>query len=347
MKNNMKQKFYNIFRNLYIIVFLACFTNGYADGKYAGASMELGVGARPLALGGAAGAMTGGAELFHYNPSALAYVEKPVISLMYAPTFESFSDPLAHYNYAGIAYPLPGGGTIAFNWTRFSVDDIPIYPDPKGASFAERNSNPELQMDGEALGYFEDVEDVYYISFAKALKKNIPVGWMYDELPIEIPFGMNFKLVRQKLYQSKASGMGIDIGAMIKVNFGTLFDKKYLGDFAVGLSSSDITQTPIIWDTKTEDRIRRSVLLGLHYQQLLGFSNAQIKFYWSRYRKYDRNVFYGAEFLIKGLAVRVGKNAYGITSGAGLYFWKFVVDYAFVTNQLDDVHRISCSINLR
>jgi len=343
----MEHKFSYILKILFTTILLAVITNGYADGKYAGSSMELGIGARPLALGGAAGAMIGSTELFHYNPSSLAFITKPVLNLMYAPTFESFSNPLAHYNYAGLAFPLPGGGTIAINWTRFSVDDIPIYPDPKGASFAERNSNTELQMDGVALGYFEDVEDVYYFSFAKSLKSNIPLGWMYEELPVEIPFGMNFKMFRQKLYQSKASGMGIDIGAMLKFNFGSLFDQKFMGDFAIGFSAIDITQTPIIWDTKTEDRIRRSSLFGLYYQQLLGFSDAKINFYWTRLSKYDRKVFYGAEFIIKGLAIRVGKNEYGITSGAGIHFWRLGVDYAFVSNPLDDVHRISCAINLK
>ncbi|HPG38643.1 MAG TPA: hypothetical protein PLP19_12390 [bacterium] len=322
---------------------------GFAGGKYAGSSMELGIGARPLALGGAAAAMYGSAELFHYNPASLTFVEKPTLSLMYAPSFQSITDPLANYNYAGIALPLPGGGTIALNWTRFSVDDIPIYPDPKGSSFAERNSDKNLQMDGVALGYFEDVEDVYYFSFAKAIKSTIPLGWLYMDMPFEIPFGMNFKMIRQKLYNAQATGMGIDIGTMIKLNLGHVFDKRNMGDLAFGVSSTDVNSTAIIWNTaaKTEDHIQRAVLYGLYYQQKLGFSDARVNLYWTRYKKYDVYSIYSAEFLIKGLAIRVGKNEFGITTGAGIQFWRLMVDYAFVSNQLDDVHRLSCAIRLK
>ena len=321
----------------------------YAGGRYAGASMELGVGARPLAIGGAAVAMSGSAELFHYNPASLALVTHPTVSLMYAPTFNSFTSPLADYHYVGLAYPLPGGGTVALNWTRFAVDDIPIFPDPRGSSYADRNTDKNLQPDGIPQGYFNDVEDVYYISFAKDFEKNLPLGWMYDDALIQIPFGMNFKILRQSLYDASASGMGIDIGFMVKADLGRIFEEDYLGDFAFGLSALDVTQTAIIWNTESaaEDRVRRTKNFGFYYGQGLWFSDARLNLFWSRRSKYELEELYGLEFTMRGLAVRVGNNGYGLTTGAGMQFWRLIVDYAFVSNELDDVHRISCAILLK
>ena len=308
--------------------------------------MELGVGARPLALGGAAAAMQNTGETFYYNPASLGLLKKTHINLMYAPTFGSLSAPLASYNYIGAAYPMPAGGTIAINWTRFAVDDIPLYPELKGKSFAERNSNLGLRPDGSTPGYIQDLEDVFYFSFAKTLESILPLGWWYGDLPLTIPFGLNFKLLRQKLGDASASGLGVDLGLMIKFNFGTLVNQRSLGDISFGLSYLDITKTAIIWNTQHEDRIQPTQLFGINYSQPLWFSESRIDVFYTYYSKYEKHHLTGIEFAIKGLAIRLGKNHVGMTAGAGFHWRRVFVDYAFVTNRLDDVHRLSCSITL-
>lgn len=317
-----------------------------AGGKYAGAFMELGVGARPLSLGGAAAALEGTGETFYYNPASLGLLSKPYINLMFAPTFGSLTSPLASYNYIGIAYPLPGGGTVSFNWTRFSVDDIPIYPDLSGNSFTERNTNLNLRPTGEPLGYIEDVEDVYYFTFAKTLESLLSLGWWYGDLPIQIPFGINFKLLRQKLGDASASGLGVDLGLMVKFNLGVLLDRRYLGDLCFGLSLNDATKTAVIWNTQHEDRIHQTILTGFTYQHKLWFSDAKLNLYYTYYQKYNQVTLFGIEFAIKALAIRLGSNDAGLTAGAGFGWWKLKFDYAFTSNSFSDVHRLSCSFSL-
>ncbi|MBN1481291.1 hypothetical protein EH223_02860 [candidate division KSB1 bacterium] len=331
---------------LYTILFLLLGEYALAQGRYAGASMELGVGARPLALGGAAAALSSTGETFFYNPSSLGLLEKPHLNFMYAPTFGSFLEPMANYNYLGGVYPMHGGGVIAFNWTRFAVDDIPIYPELKGASFAERNKDLTLRPDGTALGYFEDVEDVFYFSFAKTLESILPLGWWYGDLPMTMPFGINFKLLRHKLGGASASGIGVDAGMMIKFNLGTLVNQRQLGDLSFGLSFLDMTKTAIIWNTKHEDYVKQTLMFGMAYSQALWFSNASVNIYYTYHEKYEKQHLSGIEFAIKGIAVRIGKNENGMTTGAGLNWRRFFVDYAFVNNAFEDVHRISCSIRL-
>ena len=325
------------------IALFACHPS-MAGGRYAGASMELGVGSRPLALAGAAVAMSGNAETFYYNPSSLGLLNRPVLNLMYAPTFGSLYSPMAHYHHIGAAFPLSMGGTVAVNWTRFAVDEIPIYPKLSGGSFTDRKNNVTLRPDGTALGYFEDTEDVYYFSFARLIKTVLPMGWLYVDLPVEIPVGINLKFLRQSLYKNKASGLGVDLGAMFRFSLRTLFDDRRLGLLTLGLSLANISNTTMQWDTKQEDRIHQSVAIGAAYEQPLWKGKSTANLYWTYVNRYAPCHLVALELQVHGLAVRIGKNEMGLTAGAGLRIWHLCTDYAFVINDFDNLHRISCSV---
>jgi hypothetical protein len=337
----MKNKFLHIF-------FMGSFVYAaaFAGGRYAGASMELGIGARPLSLAGSAAAMSGNGETFFYNPSSLGLLRKSVINLMYAPTFGSLNEPMASYHHAGIAVPIAAGGTVAFNWTRFSVDDIPLFPKLQGDSFTDRKNNIDVRPDGVALDYFQDVEDVYYFSFARMIRAVLPLGWLYPDLPLEIPLGINFKFIRQSLYKNKASGMGIDLGAMLRFSLKNLFDDRKLGMITFGVSATDISHTSIVWDTKQEDRIQRTVAFGTCYEQPLWQDRGQLSLFWTVRNKYSVSHLFSLELKFQAIAVRIGKNERGLTTVAGIQFWRVAADYAFVANDFDDLHRISCVIFL-
>ena len=329
--------------SLVLLILLACTLA--AETRYAGSVLELGVGARALALGEAAVTLYGDVSNFYFNPAAVAYIDKPVVNLMYAPTFGGFSSPLAHFNYIGVAMPLPRGAIIAVNWTRFAVDDIPIYSSLGGTSFYDRLQNPQLRPDGTPQGYFKDTEDVYYFTFAKLFQTEIPLGWLFIDLPVEFPVGINFKMIRQSLHSSSASGMGVDAGFMAKINLGTFLDSRLLGDLMLGYSVTDLTRTTLLWNTRHEDRIERSQRIGLSYQQVLRNNKADIKFYYTLWEKYDVEHLFGAELSLYSAALRIGKNRAGLTAGAGIKLWRLNVDYAFVSFELDNSHRISCGFS--
>ncbi len=317
-----------------------------AGGRYAGASTELGVGARPLALGGASGAMDGNGETFYYNPASLGLLQRPCLNLMYAPTFGSISAPLASFYYTGVAYPMTAGGVAAFNWTRFAVDDIPLYPELKGRSYSERNADLSLRPDGTALGFIQDVEDVFYFSFAKTMESIFPLGWWYGDLPFTMPVGVSFKLFRQKLGEASASGMGIDVGWMLKFNFGTLVHQRELGDISFGFAVKDITRTSIMWSTRHSDRIDRTLLFGMAFEQPL-ILGSTLRLYYSLREHYLRKSLFGIELAVKSAGIRIGRNEDGLTAGAGVRWKRFGADYAFVTNAFENVHRLSCSVDLQ
>ena len=112
----------------------------------------------------------------------------------------------------------------------------------------------------------------------------------------------------------------------------------------MGLSWLDASQTSIVWDTQTQDNIRRTFMFGLGYEQQFGKWGA-LNLFWTRFQKYKRENLFGAEFAIRNLSLRVGKNQAGLTAGAGVNLWKIKVDYAFVSSDLDNLNRVGCSIS--
>ncbi|MBD3377323.1 hypothetical protein GF406_20005 [candidate division KSB1 bacterium] len=332
---------------LFVLLTVAVFGTAVADTRYAGASLQLGIGARASALGGAGAGLYGQVNQYYYNPASLALLSRPGLSLMYAPTFGSVRDPMAQQHYAGFCLPLPGGGTLAVNWTRFSVDEIPLFPSLSGAAFADRLNNRDLRPDGESMGTFHNIEDVFYFSFARNFNFLIPLGWLYVDLPVEMPIGLNFKVIRHRLHKASASGLGLDLGTMIKFSLGRLLDKKSLGELVLGYSAMDITNTPMVWDTRHEDRVRYSQRFGFSYEQPLWNPNYSINLHFNRYRKYEYENLLGLEFEFYGYALRLGRNENGLTAGTGLDLFKFQVDYAFVDLGFDQAHRLSCSYSFK
>jgi hypothetical protein len=94
----------------------------FVIGRYAGEFLELGAGARALAMGGAAVAQPLSATAGYYNPSALAGLQKRQLEFMHASQF----DNLFTYDYLSFAQPMQNGlaGSLTLLYTR--VGDIPI-----------------------------------------------------------------------------------------------------------------------------------------------------------------------------------------------------------------------------
>ena len=310
--------------------------------RYTAASLDLDVGARPLALGSAAVAMAGGPELFRYNPASLAMCGRREVGLMYAPTFGTIAEPMATFHYIGGVFPLPGGGCIGLHWTRFSVEEIPLYPKLTGDSFLDRLQDPALRPDGTPLGFFKDVEDAFYLSFARLFRFNMPLGWLYTDLAVEMPVGLNIKILRQSLYESSANGLGIDLGMMLKFNLGQLLQYRRIGGLSMGLSAIDLTRTTLVWDNQREEKIATALRWGVAYSQPLSFHESQLIVYWTLKDKYTKYALYGVEYEVKGLTMRLGHNESGLTAGAGMHWRRMRVDYAFASLDFEGVHRIGC-----
>ncbi len=316
-------------------------------GDYGAAFLDIGVGGKALAMGGAYSSLADDGTAFYWNPAGLGLIENRLLSGMYGQQFGSLSDPFGNFHYIGVSLPLAGGAAVAVNWIRLSVDDIPEYPELEGNSLLDRLYNPGLRPDGEPAGYFSDTEDAFFFSFAKMLTSNWDMGWNYQDVRIDIPIGVNFKWIRQSLQTYHANGMGLDLGAMIRVHFSDLLVSNEFGILSLGVNLQDFTTTHLKWNTRHEDAVGLNAKWGVSYRQPLPFERHYllVAFDWDNRWHGDRH-FGFAYSAFDRIALRLGLNGSHLTGGAGIRLWRVSLDYAFITHELSHLHRISCELRL-
>ncbi len=332
---------------IFIYIALFAYVSRAQDTKYAASFMELGIGARALAMGSAHVGLSDDANGFYWNPSGIAFVSNLQVSSMYAELFGS----LENQHFISLAMPLFGGAAVSVAWIRMSVDDIPRYSfDEETAGTAyQRLNGIFFPLDYEPEGYFNSYDDAYVVTFAKYQRINWDLGWQYFELPLDFGYGVNFKMLRQSIDDKSGSGIGIDFGFMARLNLSDVFEDAYYGKLAIGINAQDVAGTKISWDTdsKHKDNVERNFKYGFSYIQPLTFMKSQFTIAYDINSKYEGTAHLGGELLYNSLfAVRFGANEGAFTTGAGIYFWKFRFDYAYQGHDLGNSHRVSVLFGL-
>jgi len=90
-------------------------------GKYAGEFMAIGIGGRPLGMGGAFVAVANDVTAGYYNPAGLANLNYPQVSLMHSEQFGN----LVNYDYAAVGIPFGTDMSFGISVMRLGVDGIP------------------------------------------------------------------------------------------------------------------------------------------------------------------------------------------------------------------------------
>jgi hypothetical protein len=327
------------------------------DNKYAGSFLELGIGGRAMAMGGAFVSVADDGSAFYWNPAGASTLMQPELFGMYASLFKS----LERHHQIGFTRPVYGGAGISLNWIRLSVADIPRYDSNNlvldystrvNEASTSASSWQELQELGIVLtdapkGFSSFTNDAFFLTLAKTYKLDIDFGWQYFVFPTEIPIGLNVKFIRQSLFGQTASGLGFDFGTMFKFGLNDLFDDNRLGKVAFGLAVKDIFETKLTWNTATRQsgNIRRSWNLGASYFQPLSGINGKLLFAYAFEVNYNRVHHFGFEYLYhERLALRFGLDNQQFTAGVGIKVAVFNFDYAYKGHELGGSHRISTSI---
>ena len=161
--------------------------------KYSNEFLNIGAGARGLAMGGAQVGIVDDGTAGYWNPAGLTGIQNsPSISLMHANYFSN----IATYDYGSVAIPINDNKrTLALSVLRFAVDDIP-------------NTLFLVQPDG-SINYnniqtFSSADYAFLLSFAQNIK---------DEEDHKISAGANAKIIyRQVGHFASAWGFGFDAG---------------------------------------------------------------------------------------------------------------------------------------
>ncbi|MEE9449098.1 MAG: PorV/PorQ family protein [Ignavibacteriaceae bacterium] len=338
----MPRKYYLLFA-----AFLLSVTSINAQtefGKYAGEFMAIGIGGRPLGMGGAFTGVADDVTSGYYNPAGLANLNYPQISLMHSEQFGN----LVNYDYASVGIPFQEDLSFGISVMRLAVDGIPdtreaLINGQTGTKIYDIN-HIFARMDYSKITEFSNQDWAIYLTFAKRHSK-------------DFYWGANIKIIRRDIAEFGATGIGFDLGAMYSP----------MENLYVGANIQDVTTTLVAWSTGLNELISPTLKIGSSYKivEILGgyimpaldfdirFENRQFA---SNFNlgpvSFDMHA--GLEWNIENLIyIRGGYNdVKQFTVGAGIKLPKLNIDYSFARfnlseiERLPDSHRISIILTL-
>ena len=199
--------------------------------KYSNEFLNIGAGARGLAMGSAQVASVSDGTAGYWNPAGLVGVkDHPNLNLMHA---EYFSQ-IGKFDYASIAFPMANNKrTLGISALRFAVDDIP------NTLFLVE---PDGTVNYNNVTSFSSADYAFIISLAQKLK---------DKGNKNVHFGVNAKIIHRNVgHFAKAWGFGIDAGLQIIEN-----------KWRFGIVGRDVTSTFNAWSFNFTDKEKEVLYL--------------------------------------------------------------------------------------
>ncbi|HMH24630.1 MAG TPA: PorV/PorQ family protein [Puia sp.] len=206
---------------------MLCFTVSGQYLKYSNEFLNIGAGARGMAMGGAQVASVTDGTAGYWNPAALVYVkDNPQINLMHAEYYAG----IGKYDFANLVLPLKDNKrTLGLTLLRFAVDDIP------NTVFLVQ---PDGSVNYDNITTFSSADYAFIFSLAQQvdLKNNKKLN-----------FGINTKVIHRIAGDfASAWGFGFDAGALLTG-----------GRWKFGVVARDLTTTFNAWSFNISDQIKQ------------------------------------------------------------------------------------------
>lgn len=199
--------------------------------KYSNEFLNIGAGARGLAMGSAQVASVNDGTSGYWNPAGLVGIKDyPQLNLMHAEYFAG----IGKYDYVGVALPTANNKrTIGITGLRFAVDDI------MNTLFLVE---PDGSLNYNNIQAFSSADYAFIFSFAQKLKETEKKN---------VHFGLNAKVIHRSVGKfAKAWGFGLDAGMQI-------FSKQW----RFGIAGRDITSTFNAWSFSFTEREKEVLYL--------------------------------------------------------------------------------------
>ncbi len=199
--------------------------------KYSNEFLNIGAGARGLAMGSAQVASVSDGTSGYWNPAGLTGVkDHPQINLMHAEYFAG----IGKYDYVSVAFPAAGNKrTIGISGLRFAVDDI------MNTLFLVE---PDGSINYNNIQAFSSADYAFIFSYAQKLKETEKK---------KIHFGLNAKIIHRSVGKfAKAWGFGLDAGLQF-----------HLKHWKFGIAGRDITSTFNAWSFTFTEREKEVLYL--------------------------------------------------------------------------------------
>ncbi len=317
-------------------------TTGALAGEYAADFLQIGVGARALAMGGAFTAVAGGdPSAFYWNPAGLLPPKRASVQFEHVAMFGD----LAQYNTASAVLNLNDQFAVGLSWIRLGIDEIPRYGELQGSRF-DRLTRNQFRSTGTPEGYFSDTEDAVMVSLSQTHYIDLYLGDPITglALPMEISWGVSGKYLRQNLDANSATGQGLDAGLLLRMTHSEWDRLEPLSWIGVGAMLRDISHTRLQWNTASEhqDTVEMGIQFGAAASHTIRAIKSRLTLAADRETQPYALWRLGAEWrLLEMIALRGGLVDQDLTAGAGLLLFGLAADYAFVSHDLGNTHRIS------
>lgn len=326
---------------LTLILFVICFGEFFAQNPNLGTAgaqfLQIPVGARSEAMGGAVVGLADDASSIFWNPAGIVKVKNVQAHFSYMNWFDLFD-----FNAASIIYNAGDLGTFGASMVLLTTDEMEI----------------TTEEEPNGTGRFFDAGDLALgISYAKYLTDRFNVG-------------ITIKFINQQIWNESASGFAFDIGTQYKLDFQNLTIAMCMTNFGADMKfdGPDLDFTYRKDDNFPLSRLVPSRLstdeypLPLNFQVGIGFDvfeydilkmrgaidvthpndNAERAHFGTEFSFYDR--FYvraGYKYNYDDQDFTFGAGANVPLGSSAVYF-----DYAFsVYDILPSVHRISVNLS--
>jgi len=326
-----------LYASLLIFSSLNVFSQGSGN-KYAGEFLAIGVGGRPLGMGGAYVSLVSDVTAGYWNPGALARMNYPQFSLMHDERFGN----LVNYDYGAVAIPWGPNASFGLSVIRLGVDDVPntqnAWLDLNNNGFFDNGD----RLDYSKINFFNAADWAFIATYSKRQSD-------------KLSYGVNLKIISRNIDYGSAWGIGFDIGAMYDIT----------PKFRVGANMMDITTTLLAWNTGRKEIITPTAKMGGSYDievfktsRITPAVDFDLRFENRKFASLAHvgpvsvDMHAGVEYGFKDLfALRVGYNdVKQLTFGAGVKLPKLNIDYSFAkfdgNDQLGNTHRISVMFTL-
>lgn len=324
-----------------ITLILLLSSNVFSQGsgnKYAGEFLAIGVGGRPLGMGGAFVSMVNDVTAGYWNPGALSRLNYPQFALMHDERFGN----LVNYDYGAVAIPWGKNVSFGLSVIRLGVDDVPN----TNSAWIDLNNN----------GYFDQGDRLDYSKIRLFNAADWAFIATYSKRQSEkFSYGVNIKIINRSIDNGNAWGYGLDVGAIYSPR----------PNLRIGANIQDITTTLLAWNTGRKEIITPTAKVGGSYDieifktgRITPAVDFDVRFENRKFASlahlgpvsFDMHA--GLEYGFKDLfSIRAGYNdVKQLTFGAGIKLPKLNIDYSFAkfdkTDQLGNTHRISVMFTL-
>jgi hypothetical protein len=328
-------------RTLLILILILSSVNIFSQGsgnKYAGEFLAIGVGGRPLGMGGAYVSFVSDVTAGYWNPGALGRLNYPQFALMHDERFGN----LVNYDYGAVAIPWGVNASVGLSVIRLGVDDVPNTEN----ALIDLNNNGYFdngdRLDYSKINFFNAADWAFIATYSKKHSDNLS-------------YGVNLKVISRSIDDGSAWGIGFDVGAIYNIS----------PKFRVGANFMDLTTTLLAWNTGRKELITPTAKIGSSYDitvfktgRITPAVDFDVRFENRRFASlaavgpvsFDMHA--GVEYGFKDLfAVRLGYNdVKQFTFGAGVKLPKLNLDYSFAkfdaNDQLGNTHRVSVMFTL-